>query len=115
MYAQKAMVPTMTAVAMRRCGLGSSTFSCDKRPHVAGGASVQHMARLNPSAARGADAEPHLPPQRFHAMAVTVHDHCDTGVGRSPRQRAVHVEVTGGAVDLHRGAGLGRRGKQLII
>src|ERR1041385_8232273 len=83
----------------------TGTFTCHERAHVFDTAGVQHVARLDPAAACGADAEAHLPREPFGAVTVAVDRDRHAGGGGAPRDRAVHVEMTGRAIDLQRRAG----------
>src|SRR5882762_10228121 len=101
-----------TAATIRSLSTGS--LARHESAHVVHAAGVEHVARLNPAAARGADAETHLPREPLGAMAVAVDGDRDARGGRLARDRAIHVEVPRRTVDFHRGAGLGRRREQRV-
>src|SRR6185503_5128708 len=53
-------------------GLATFALARDERAHVVDVSCVEHVPWLDPAAPRGADPEPHLPRERFGAMAVAV-------------------------------------------
>src|SRR5690348_7444304 len=112
-YAQKAMVAAITAATMRRTGergvgtrLSTCALSCHEGAHVVQAPGVEDVTRFDPAASSRADAEAHLACEPFGPMAVAVDGDGHAGRRCPARDRAVHVEMSGCAVDLHRGAGL---------
>src|SRR6266496_1553459 len=95
---QNATVATMTAAET----LTARTFPGDELADCVDAARVQHMFRLNPASACGANTEAHLSRQRIGAMAVTVdRDRHPSGNG-SAREGTVHIEMTRRTVHFHR-------------
>ena len=60
---------------------------------------------MDPAAAGGADAEPHLAVQRAGAVAVAVDRHRHACRHRRPGMFAIQIQVTWRPIDLQRGAG----------
>src|SRR5215212_10819778 len=79
------------------------TFPCDELADVVDAARVEHIGRLDPAATGGAESEPHLPGECVRAVTIAVDRHGDSDGNSAACQRAVHVQVPGRTVDLHRG------------
>ena len=93
--------PTSVPLALRLPFGGDERADLGERPRV------EHVARLDPAAPRGADADPHLPVEQPRPVAVAVDRQRHARRDRRARVLAVEVEMRRRAVDLERRAGLG--------
>src|SRR6188474_1530649 len=82
--------------------LATRSLARDKRADLFDAPRVEHVMGLDPTATRGADAEPHLPREPFGTVAVAVDGDCDTRRRGTACDGAIHVEMAGRAVDFHR-------------
>src|SRR5262245_52072040 len=102
----------MTAAEPDR--LAALSFTGDERTDLFDAPRIEHVSGLNPATTRRADAESHLAPKPFSPVAVAVDGDCDTGRRGTSRDGAVHVQMSGRAVDLHRRSGFGCCLKQRV-
>ena len=73
-----------------------------------------HVTRVQPSATRRADTVAHLLAEPLRAVCVTVNAHQGACGDSAARDRAIHVEVNGRAVDFENRAGLDRGREQRV-
>src|SRR5688572_17854160 len=106
--------PAPTKCREREAGSATRTLARHERPDVVDAPGIEHVSGLQPSATCRPDTEVHLARERLDAMAVAVDSDPDASSHRPPREAAVHVEMPGRSVDLHRRPGGRRLGKQLV-
>src|SRR5262245_16800227 len=82
--------------------LSTRPFARDERTDVVDAPRVEHVFGLDPAATRRANAEPHLAREPFGPVTVAVDRDGDTGRRGAACDGAVHVEMSGCAIDFHR-------------
>ena len=92
-----------TQVIGNLCRSGASSFPGDELADSIDSSRVKHLFGTDPPAARGANTEAHLPAESLRSMAIAVDGQGHPRGSRPASDASIHVEMSGGAIDFHRG------------